>query len=73
MATLQTAFSVVRQGGPAALLIGGEAGVGKARLISEFAFEAQAVGARVLRRGAGARGRARLGCGGGVAHRYVSS
>src|ERR1700722_17113701 len=48
MATLQTAFSAVRQGGPAALLIGGEAGVGKTRLISEFADEARAAGARVL-------------------------
>ena len=36
------------QGGPAALLIGGEAGVGKTRLISEFAGQARAAGARVL-------------------------
>ena len=48
MATLGTAFEAVRQGGPAALLIGGEAGVGKTRLISEFPGEARAVGARVL-------------------------
>ena len=37
MAALQAAFDAVLQGGPAALLIGGEAGVGKTRLISEFA------------------------------------
>jgi DNA-binding CsgD family transcriptional regulator/tetratricopeptide (TPR) repeat protein len=48
MATLQSAFDAVRQGGPAALLIGGEAGVGKTRLISEFAAQSRAAGARVL-------------------------
>src|ERR1700684_3967743 len=48
LATLGTAFAAVRQGGPAALLIGGEAGVGKTRLISEFAAEARAAGARVV-------------------------
>jgi len=48
MATLAAAFDAVRQGGPAALLIGGEAGVGKTRLINEFAGEARAAGARVL-------------------------
>src|SRR6202034_1454424 len=48
MAALAAAFDAVRQGGPAALLIGGEAGVGKTRLISEFADEARTAGARVL-------------------------
>jgi DNA-binding NarL/FixJ family response regulator len=48
MATLGAALEAVRQGGPAAMLIGGEAGVGKTRLISEFAGVAGAVGARVL-------------------------
>ncbi len=48
MAALEAAFETVRQGGPAALLIGGEAGVGKTRLISEFAARAGAAGARVL-------------------------
>jgi DNA-binding NarL/FixJ family response regulator len=48
MATLAAALEAVRQGGPAALLIGGEAGVGKTRLISEFAGEARAAGARVV-------------------------
>jgi len=48
LAALQAAFDAVRQGGPAALLIGGEAGVGKTRLISEFAGDVRAAGARVL-------------------------
>ena len=48
MATLGAALAAVRQGGPSALLIGGEAGVGKTRLISEFAAEARIGGARVL-------------------------
>jgi DNA-binding CsgD family transcriptional regulator/tetratricopeptide (TPR) repeat protein len=48
MAALEAAFETVRQGGPAALLIGGEAGVGKTRLIGEFAERARAAGARVL-------------------------
>ena len=46
MAALEGAFETVRQGGPAALLIGGEAGVGKTRLISEFAARARTAGAR---------------------------
>ncbi len=48
MAALEAAFETVRQGGPAALLIGGEAGVGKTRLISEFTASARSGGARVL-------------------------
>ena len=48
MAALEAAFETVRQGGPAALLIGGEAGVGKTRLINEFTASARAAGARVL-------------------------
>jgi DNA-binding CsgD family transcriptional regulator/tetratricopeptide (TPR) repeat protein len=48
MATLGAAFEAVHQGGPAALLLGGEAGVGKTRLISEFAGQVRAAGARVL-------------------------
>jgi DNA-binding CsgD family transcriptional regulator/tetratricopeptide (TPR) repeat protein len=48
MAALEAAFEAVRQGGPAALLIGGEAGGGKTRLISEFAAGAREAGARVL-------------------------
>jgi DNA-binding CsgD family transcriptional regulator len=48
MAALEGALDSVRQGGPAAVLLGGEAGVGKSRLISEFATIAQRNGARVL-------------------------
>jgi ATP/maltotriose-dependent transcriptional regulator MalT len=36
MAALESAFESVRQGGPAAVLLGGEAGVGKSRLVAEF-------------------------------------
>jgi DNA-binding CsgD family transcriptional regulator len=48
MAALDAAFEAVRQGSPAAMLIGGEAGVGKSRLVSEFSSRARAAGARVL-------------------------
>jgi DNA-binding NarL/FixJ family response regulator len=48
LAALTTAFETVRQGGPAAALIGGEAGVGKTRLISEFTATVRRAGARVL-------------------------
>ena len=48
MATLQAAVESVRQGEPSAVLIGGEAGMGKTRLISEFTATARAAGARVL-------------------------
>src|SRR5690242_3313055 len=48
MAALEAAFASVRQGGPAAVLLGGEAGVGKTRLVSEFGRCAAAAGARVL-------------------------
>src|SRR6516225_4364355 len=48
IAALEAAFEAVRQGGPAAVLIGGEAGVGKTRLISEYAASVREAGARVL-------------------------
>jgi DNA-binding CsgD family transcriptional regulator/tetratricopeptide (TPR) repeat protein len=48
MAALEAAFADARQGGPSAVLLGGEAGVGKSRLVSEFAQEAASAGARVL-------------------------
>jgi DNA-binding CsgD family transcriptional regulator len=48
MAALDGALDSVRQGGPAAVLLGGEAGVGKSRLISEFSAAARLAGARVL-------------------------
>jgi DNA-binding CsgD family transcriptional regulator len=48
MAALDAAFASVRQGGPTAVLLGGEAGVGKSRLVSEFGQAVMAAGARVL-------------------------
>ena len=48
MAALEGALSGVRQGGPAAVLLGGEAGVGKSRLIGEFGEAARLAGVRVL-------------------------
>src|SRR5579863_1094609 len=48
MAVLEAAFATVRQGGPAAVLLGGEAGVGKSRLVGEFGQVAAAAGARIL-------------------------
>jgi DNA-binding CsgD family transcriptional regulator/tetratricopeptide (TPR) repeat protein len=48
MAALDAAFASVRQGGPSAVLLGGEAGVGKSRLVGEFGRTAAARNARVL-------------------------
>ena len=48
MAALEAAFASARQGGPSAVLLGGEAGIGKSRLVSEFGRTAAAAGARVL-------------------------
>src|ERR1700683_5402915 len=48
MAAVGAAFESVRQGGPSTVLLGGEAGVGKSRLVGEFAGRAAAAGARVL-------------------------
>jgi len=48
MAALEAALDAVRQGEPAAVLIGGEAGMGKTRLIGEFTAVARDAGIRVL-------------------------
>ncbi len=48
MAALEAAFASARQGGPSAVLLGGEAGVGKSRLVGEFGQVAASAGARVL-------------------------
>jgi DNA-binding CsgD family transcriptional regulator len=48
LAVLQAALGPSLRGGPSVVLIGGEAGVGKSRLVSEFAARAGAAGARVL-------------------------
>jgi predicted ATPase len=48
MAALESALDAVRQGEPAAVLVGGEAGMGKTRLIGEFTAAARSAGVRVL-------------------------
>jgi ATP/maltotriose-dependent transcriptional regulator MalT len=45
LAALDAAFAEVRQGHPSTVLIGGEAGVGKSRLVSELTARARAAGA----------------------------
>jgi ATP/maltotriose-dependent transcriptional regulator MalT len=48
LTTLDDALDRVRAGGAAAVLVGGEAGVGKSRLLAEFSARAREAGARVL-------------------------
>jgi len=48
LAVLDAALDRTRQGEPSTMLIGGEAGIGKTRLVDEFAARASARGARVL-------------------------
>jgi predicted ATPase len=48
LAVLDAALAPARREGPSVVLIGGEAGVGKSRLVSEFTTRAGAAGARVL-------------------------
>src|SRR5581483_550537 len=48
LADLAAALATATDGEPATVLLGGEAGVGKSRLIAEFAGQARAQGARVL-------------------------
>ena len=48
LAVIHDALDAARQGSPAATLIGGEAGVGKSRLISELAERVRADGTMVL-------------------------
>jgi DNA-binding CsgD family transcriptional regulator/tetratricopeptide (TPR) repeat protein len=48
LAVLEAALGPSRPGGPSVILMGGEAGVGKSRLVSEFAARSRASGARVL-------------------------
>src|SRR3954468_4664148 len=47
LAALQAGLGRALSGEPGALLVGGEAGVGKTRLVAEFAVRAEAAGARV--------------------------
>jgi DNA-binding CsgD family transcriptional regulator/tetratricopeptide (TPR) repeat protein len=48
LAVLDAALAPARRGGPSVILIGGEAGVGKSRLVREFAARSRTAGARVL-------------------------
>ena len=48
LATLDSALADVGQGSPSAIMVGGEAGVGKSRLVSEFADRSRGAGARAL-------------------------
>jgi DNA-binding CsgD family transcriptional regulator len=48
LAALDAALDRARAGSPSAVLIGGEAGIGKSRMVSEFAAVAGEAGARVL-------------------------
>jgi ATP/maltotriose-dependent transcriptional regulator MalT len=48
LSALEAALARARHGQPAAVLVGGEAGIGKSRLVSEFAVRAQRDGGRVL-------------------------
>jgi DNA-binding CsgD family transcriptional regulator len=48
LATLDAALAEASHGRPATVLIGGEAGIGKSRLVTEFAERARGSGARVL-------------------------
>jgi len=48
LTVLEAGLADVRRGSPAAVIVGGEAGVGKSRLVSEFAGRSSTAGARVL-------------------------
>jgi hypothetical protein len=59
LAAAEAALERARAGGPAAVLIGGEAGIGKSRLVGEFttaAANAGCAGARLRLPGPGRRG-----------------
>src|SRR6478609_1078711 len=45
---LQAAYEAARSGDPVTLVAGGEAGVGKTRLVTQFGAQARESGARVL-------------------------
>jgi len=48
LALLEAALQRASEGTPAIVLIGGDAGLGKSRLVAEFSARARASGARVL-------------------------
>ena len=48
LSALESALARAGRGSPSAVVVGGEAGVGKSRLVTEFAGRARGAGARVL-------------------------
>ena len=48
LSALDTALAEAGRGSPSTVIVGGEAGVGKSRLVSEFAGRSRGTGARVL-------------------------
>ena len=48
LSALESVLARAGRGGPSAVIVGGEAGVGKSRLVTEFAGRARGAGARVL-------------------------
>src|SRR5262249_26854401 len=48
LSALHAALAVSGRGHPSAVMVGGEAGVGKSRLVREFAGRSRGAGARVL-------------------------
>jgi DNA-binding CsgD family transcriptional regulator/tetratricopeptide (TPR) repeat protein len=48
LAALDSALAEARRSRPSAIMVGGEAGVGKSRLVSEFAARSRSAGVRVL-------------------------
>ena len=46
LSALDSALAEAGHGGPSAIMIGGEAGVGKSRLVSEFAERSRGAGVR---------------------------
>lgn len=48
LSALETALAAAARGRPSAVVVGGEAGVGKTRLVTEFAQRSRGTGARVL-------------------------
>jgi len=48
LSELESVLARASRGSPSAVMVGGEAGVGKSRLVGEFADRARGAGVRVL-------------------------